>query len=123
MAFLSDELENLYQEWKNGGSEISKKFYTFIVNKLKEGNIVTTKDLVEYAIYLNGIVNKSSFVKNSIFPHNVVIRRLLDSLPEEMATAYYDYNHNLKEKLEELEKKRYENKENPIQYRESQSWC
>ena len=104
MAFLSDELENLYKEWKDGGSEISKKFYTFIVNKLQEGNIQTTKDLVEHAIYLNGIVNKSSFVKNSIFPHNAVIRRILDSLPEDMATKYYDYNHTLKEKLEELEK-------------------
>ena len=102
MAFLSDELESLYKEWKNGGSEISKKFYTFIVNKLQEGNIVTTEDLVEYAIYLNGIVNKSSFVKNSIFPHNVVIRRILDGLPEEMAKKPYNLSQTLKEKLEEL---------------------
>lgn len=38
MAFLSDELENLYQELKDGGSatEINKKFGTFIAHKFEE---------------------------------------------------------------------------------------
>lgn len=106
MAFLSDELENLYQELKNRGSpaEINKKFGTFIAHKFEEFPIKNTRDMVDNVIYVNGIVNRSSFVTKEILPRNVTIHLTIQCLPEEMAMKYYDYNHNLKEKLEELEK-------------------
>ena len=104
MAFLSDELEALYKEQNNGVSinDINRKFNIYKADKIKEGNITTTRDLVDHVTYVNGIVNKSSFVTNSIIPRNVVVRMVLDSLPEEMAKKPYDYFTTLKEKLEEL---------------------
>lgn len=106
MAFLSDELENLYKELKDGGSktEINKKFGIFIAHKFEEVPIKNTRDMVDNVIYVNGIVNRSSFVTKGILSCNVVIHFIIDCLPEKMATKYYDYNHTLKEKLEELEK-------------------
>lgn len=104
MAFLSDELESLYKEWMTGGpgTNVSKQFRTFIAHKFKEANITNTKGVVDNVIYINGIVNRSSFVKNSHLPQNVVVKIVLYSLPEEMATLSYNCSLTLKEKLEEL---------------------
>jgi hypothetical protein len=105
MAFLSDELENLYKELKDGGSktEINKKFGIFIAHKFEEVPIKNTRDMVDNVIYVNGIVNRSSFVTKGVLSRNVVIRFTIDCLPEEMAMKPYNYYQTLKEKLEELE--------------------
>lgn len=104
MAFLSDELEKLYQELKDGGSitEINKKFGTFIAHKFEEIPIKNTRDFVDNVIYVNGIVNRSSFVIKEILPHNETIHSVIQCLPEKMAMRPYNYYQTLKEKLEEL---------------------
>ena len=58
--------------------------------------------MVANVIYINGIVNRSTLVKYLIIPRNIVVRIVIDNLPEEMTKKPYNLSQTLKEKLEEL---------------------